>query len=58
MLEGTGVVLWEELGAPKSMTALAASLAARYDIPAAVVARDIEPVVDALLASGACQVAR
>ena len=57
VLEGTGAVLWEELGAPRSMTELAAGLAARYDVAADVVARDIEPVIDALLASGACEVA-
>lgn len=56
VLEGTGVVLWDELTEPHSVRELAATLGARYAVATDVVARDIGPVVDALIASGACEV--
>lgn len=58
VLEGTGVDLWEALAVPQSLTELAMALGARYAVDAELVARDIGPVVDALVGSGACEVSR
>jgi hypothetical protein len=52
-MRGTGLALWAALERPRSLAELARYLAAEYATDAAIVQRDIEPVVATLAASGA-----
>jgi hypothetical protein len=49
-LEGSGAALWDRLEQPATPAELADALAARYDAPVEVVADDIAPVLDDLVA--------
>lgn len=52
LLTGSGVALWSALVAPVSTGDLARRLAATHDTTPDVVAADIEPVLDDLVARG------
>ena len=51
-LAGTGVAVWDALDAPIGRRALVELLARRFAADPVRVARDVEPVLDGLLAEG------
>ena len=51
-LEGSGAALWDELADPAPLDEIAVALAGRFDAPVDVVAADIMPALDELLAGG------
>lgn len=55
-LGGTGPAVWDVLAEPRTVAEAAAVLAARYAVPAARIAADIEPVLDDLVRRGAVSV--
>lgn len=55
-LAGTGARLWSVLAEARPVGAIAAELAAMHRADPAVVLGDIAPVVELLLAMGACEV--
>ena len=56
-LAGTGALLWDLLAEARSVAAIAAELATMYGADRSVVMADIAPVVELLLAAGACETA-
>ena len=55
-LAATGPEIWELLAEPRSLEALVTVLAAMHDAPPDVVAVDVEPVLRALVETGAVEV--
>jgi hypothetical protein len=55
-LAGTGVAVWEALAQPLRVHELVDRLAARFGAPTSVVADDLAPVLDGLLADGVLEV--
>ncbi len=56
VLLGSGVLLWQLLAVSADLDTLASDLAASYEVEAATVRTDIEPVLAQLTASGALTV--
>lgn len=54
-LAGTGVAIWDALARPRRRVELVELLATRFAADAEDVARDIAPVLDALVADGALE---
>jgi hypothetical protein len=55
-LAGTGVAIWDALDRPHSRRDLVERLAAEFGADAALVAADLEPVVDDLIDGGVLEV--
>jgi hypothetical protein len=55
-LAGTGVAIWDVLARPRRRFELVELLATRFAADADEVARDVAPVLDALVAEGALEV--
>lgn len=51
-IEGTGAALWDLLREPRTRSEIAGELAASFGVDPGVVAADVEPALDALLALG------
>lgn len=49
MIDGTGAALWDALAEPGSIVDVARTLATAFDADAALVARDVEPVLEELV---------
>jgi hypothetical protein len=54
-LAGTGVAIWDALARPRRRVELVELLAARFAADAEDVARDVAPVLDALVTDGALE---
>jgi hypothetical protein len=55
-LARTGPEVWGLLAEPRTLDELAAVLADRYGAPQAVVAADVQPILDALVEGGLAEV--
>ena len=57
-LAGTGPEIWDLLAEPRTLDELAVILAARHATSEAIVAADVQPVLDALVVGGVVEALR